>query len=66
MHLLIVTLCWWPAVNKALFPCDLSIIFIQLLLEHPVQVIHATVDGKTKDIQYKIYNVHNMKTVDWR
>ena len=49
LHLLTVTVCWWPAVYKAVSPCD--IIFIQLLLEHPVQVIHTTVHGKNQRIQ---------------
>ena len=53
------------AVNNAVIPCDLSIIIVQLLLEHPVQVIHTTVDGKTKGFKSKIYTVHNMYTVDW-
>jgi len=52
-----VTLCWWPAVNKAVSPFDLSIILVHLLLEHRVQVIHTTVNGETKR---KIYTVHNM------
>ena len=64
LHLLTVTVCWWPAVYKAVSPCD--IIFIQLLLEHPVQVIHTTVDGKTKDFKCKTYIVHNLYTVDRR
>jgi len=53
-------LCWWPAVNKAVSPCDLSIILVQLLLEHPVQVIQTTVDSKTKHFTSEIYTVHNM------
>jgi len=43
------------AVNNAVSPCDLSIIFVQLLIEHPVRVIHTTVDGKTKRFKSKIY-----------
>jgi len=54
------------AVNNAVSPCDLSIIFVQLLFEHTVQVIHTTVDGKIKGFKHKIYTVHNMYTVDWR
>jgi hypothetical protein len=61
-----VTSCCWPAVNKAVSPCELSIILVQLLLEHPVQVIHTTVDGETKRFKCKIYTVHYMYTVDWR
>jgi hypothetical protein len=52
LHLLTLTLCFWPAVNKAESPCDLSTNLMQLLLEHPVQVFHTIVDGKTKDFQY--------------
>jgi len=45
--------------------CDLNIILVQLLLENHAQVIHTTVDGKTKGFKCKIYTVHNMYTVDW-
>ena len=55
-----VTFCWWTAVNRAVSQCDLSIILVQLLLEHHVQVIHTTVDGKTKGFKCKLYTVHNM------
>jgi hypothetical protein len=34
--LYILSHCWFPAPNKAVPPCDLSIIFIHLLLEHRV------------------------------
>jgi len=58
LHLLTVTVCCWQTVNKAVSPCDLSIIFVQLLLEHPVQVIHKTVDGKTTwNLKYILYTV---------
>jgi len=40
----------------------MSIISVQLLLEHPAQV-NKTADGKTKDFRSKIYTVHNMWTV---
>ena len=55
-----VTFCWWKAVNKSTSLCDLSIIFVLLPLEHPVQVNHKTVDGKTKGFERKICFVHNM------
>jgi len=50
-----VTLLCGPAVNKAASPFDLTAIFIQLLSEHHVQVIHKTVDGKNKGFKCKIY-----------
>jgi hypothetical protein len=53
LHLLTVTFCCQPAVNKAVSPCDLSIIFIQLLLENRVQVIHTTVDNKKQRLNLK-------------
>ena len=58
--LLTVTLYCWQTVNKAVSLCDLNIIFVQLLLEHPVQVIQTTVDNKTKHLTSEIYTVHNM------
>ena len=60
LHLPTVTFCWWPAVNKAVSPCCLNTVFIKLLLEHPVQLIHKTVDGKTKGFKRKICFVHNL------
>ena len=44
--------------------CDPIIILVQLLFEHPVQVIHTTVDGKTRGFMCKIYILHNLYTVD--
>jgi hypothetical protein len=55
LHLLTVTLCCWPAVNKAVSPCDLSIIFIQLLLEPPVQVDQTAEGNKRRQQMYNIY-----------
>jgi len=55
-----VTFCCLPTVNKAVSPCDLSIIFIQLLSEHPVQVIHTTVDSKTIGLKSKIYILYTI------
>jgi hypothetical protein len=54
-----VTYCWWPAVNKAVSPCDLSTIFVQLLSEHPVQVIHKLLMAKSKasNIKYTLYTI---------
>jgi hypothetical protein len=48
-----------PAVNKAVSPCDLSTVFVQLLLEHRVQVIQTTVDDKTKasNVKYILYKI---------
>jgi len=54
-----VTFYWWLAVNKAVSPCDLSIVFVQLLLEHHIQVIHTSVDEKSKasNIKYILYTI---------
>jgi len=52
------------AVNNAVTPCDLSTISIQLLLEHPVRVIHTTVDGKTKGFKSKIYTLYTI-CIQW-
>jgi uncharacterized protein YvpB len=45
---------------------DLSVVFIQLLKEHPVQVIHTNVDDKTKTFKCTTQTVHNIYTVDMR
>jgi len=58
-----VTFYWWSVENKAVSPSDMNKLLVQLLLE---QVIHTTVDGKTKGFKHKMYTVHNMYTVDWR
>jgi len=46
-----VTFYWWPVENKAVSASDMNKVLVQLLLEHPVQVIHTTVDGETKSLQ---------------
>ena len=61
-----VTFYWWPVENNAVSPSDMNKVLVQLLLEHPVQVIHTTADDKTKGFKHKMYTVHNMYTVDWR
>jgi len=55
-----VAFCWWPAVNKALSPCYLSIIFVQSPSELRAQEIHITVDGKTKGLKKYICFVHKL------
>jgi len=43
-----VTFCWWPAVNKAVYPCDLSRVFVNLLSEYHVQIIDTNFNDKMK------------------
>jgi hypothetical protein len=60
------TFYWWPVENNAVSPSEMNKVLVPLVLEHRVQVIHTTVDGKNQRLQCKLYTVHNMYTVDWR
>jgi len=50
-----VTFCWWPAVNKAVSPCDLNTIFVNLLSDHHELVIDTNFDDEMKGFKSNIY-----------